>query len=186
MLEILDGMKNQSYLAFVHDTKLELLRVTKSRVCNKKPHKDTQKGAQYLTLLRKLKDKEKPSTKHVPCTANVTDEDPVKTTMTIDDSKSMLLFMAWGSDEDLRHITMFPGVLSIYTTYMTNRETRPLLVFAGTDHYRKNFTALPSFLPSFLKLSQNATKSPLNHITLTMAPSAPKHSKKTLKTKTSN
>jgi hypothetical protein len=60
----------------------------------------------------------------------------------------MLLFVAWGSDEYLRYITVFPEVLSIDTTYGTNREKRPLLVFAGTDNNSKNFTALRAFLPS--------------------------------------
>jgi hypothetical protein len=62
----------------------------------------------------------------------------------------MLQFVVWGSPEDLRHITMFPEVLSIDTMYKTNRENRPLLVFAGTYHNRKPFTALRAFLPSFL------------------------------------
>jgi hypothetical protein len=78
----------------------------------------------------------------------VTDEDLVKSAMKLDDSDAMLLFFAWGSDEDLRYITMFPKVLSIDTTYGTNREKRPLLVFAGTDSNRKNFTALCAFVPS--------------------------------------
>jgi hypothetical protein len=78
----------------------------------------------------------------------MTDEDLVKSAMELDDSDAMLLFVAWGSDEDLRHITMFPEVLSINTTYGTNREKRPLLVFAGTDNNRKNFTAMRAFLPS--------------------------------------
>jgi hypothetical protein len=68
-----------------------------------------------------LKGKKKPSTKHAPCTSNVTDEDLVKSVMPIDDSDAMLLFVAWGSDEDLRHNTMFPEVLSIDITYRTNR-----------------------------------------------------------------
>jgi hypothetical protein len=76
-------------------------------VCIKKPHKEKKKGAQHLTLLTKLKGK-KPSTKHVPCTFNVTDEDLVKSAMKLDDSDAMLLFVACGSDEDLRYITMFP------------------------------------------------------------------------------
>jgi hypothetical protein len=59
-----------------------------------------------------------------------------------------LLFVDWGSDEDLRYITMFPEVLSIDATYGTNREKRTLLVFAGTDKNMKNFTALSAFLPS--------------------------------------
>jgi hypothetical protein len=58
---------------------------------------------------------------HVPCTVNVTDEDLVKSAMKLDDSDAMLLFFAWGSDEDLRYITMFPEVLSIDTIYGTNR-----------------------------------------------------------------
>jgi hypothetical protein len=81
-------------------------------VCSKKSPKGTKKGAQHLTLLTKLKGK-KPSTKHVPCTVDVTDEDLVKSTMKLNDSDAMLSFVAWGSDEDLRYITMFSEVLSI-------------------------------------------------------------------------
>jgi hypothetical protein len=44
---------------------------------------------------------------------------------------------------------MFPEVLSIAIIYGTNREKRPLLVFAGTDHNRKTSQrCMPSFLPS--------------------------------------
>jgi hypothetical protein len=100
-----------------------------------------------LTLLTKVNGK-KPSTKHVPCTVNVTGEDLVKSAMKLDDSDAMLLFVAWGIDEYLRYITMFPEVLSIDTTYGMNREKRPLMVFAGTDNKRKSFTALHAFLPS--------------------------------------
>jgi hypothetical protein len=147
LLEVLDAMPNHSYLALIHDPKSELLRVKKTRVCSKKPPKGTNKGAHHLTLLTKAKGK-KPSTNHVPCKVNVTDEDLVKSAMKLDDSDAILLFVAWGSDEDLRYITMFPEVLSIDTTYVTNRENRPLLVFSGTDNSRKHFTALRAFLPS--------------------------------------
>jgi hypothetical protein len=145
LLEVLDAMPNLIYLALVHDPKPDLLRVKKTRLFKKKPHKETKKGAQHLTLLTKLKGK-KPSTKHVPCTVNVTDEDLVKSAMKLDESDAMLLFVAWGSDEDLRCITMFSEFLSIDTTYGTNRGKRPLLVFAGTDNNRKNFTAPRAFL----------------------------------------
>jgi hypothetical protein len=89
--------------------------VKKKRVCRKKAPKGTKKGAQHLTLLTKVNG-EIPSTTHVPCTLNVTDEDLVKSAMKLDDSEAILLFVAWGSDEDLRYITMFPKVLSIDTT----------------------------------------------------------------------
>jgi hypothetical protein len=147
LLELLDAMPNHSYLALIHDSKTELLRVKKTRVCRKKPVKGTKEGAQHLTLLMKVNGLIS-STKHVPCTVNVTDEDLVKSAIKLDDSEAMLLFVAWGSDEDFRYITMFPKVFSIDTTYGTNREKRPLLVFAGTDNNRKNFTALSAFLPS--------------------------------------
>jgi hypothetical protein len=130
-LKIIDAMPNHSYLALVCDPKSELIRVNKTRVCNKKLHKEAKKGSQHFTLLTKLKGKNHPSTKHVPCTVNVPDDYLVKSTMTLDDSDEMLSFVTWGSDEDLRHIIMFPEVLSIDTTYGTNRENRPLLVFAG-------------------------------------------------------
>jgi hypothetical protein len=146
-LEVLDDVPNPSYLALAHDPKSELLCVKKTRVCSKKPPKGAKKGPQHLTLLTKLKGK-KPSTKHVSCTVNVTDEDLVKSSMKLDDSDAMLVFLDWGSDENLRYITIFPEVLSIDTTYGMNREKRPLLVFAGTNNNRKNFTALHAFLPS--------------------------------------
>jgi hypothetical protein len=79
----------------------------------------------------------------------VTGDDLVKSDMTLDDIEAMLLFVDWVSDEDLRYITMFTEVLSIYTTYGTNQEKIPLLVFAGTDHNRKKITALRAFLSSF-------------------------------------
>jgi hypothetical protein len=113
-------MPNHIYLALVHDPKSELLRVKKTRMSNKKIHMETKKGPQHLTLLTKLKGK-KPSAKHVPCTSNVTDEYLVKSATTLDDSDAMLLFVAWVSDENLRNITMFHEVLSIDTTYGTNR-----------------------------------------------------------------
>jgi hypothetical protein len=84
----------------------------------------------------------------------VTDEDLVKNAMKLDDSDAMLLFVAWGSDEDLRYITMFPEVLSIDTTYGMNREKRHFLVFAGTDNNRKNFTALCLCVPALCTLLQ--------------------------------
>jgi hypothetical protein len=143
-------MPNITYLALVHDPKSELLRVKKSRVYNKKFRKEKKKGAQHLTLMMELQGKNRPPTEYVLCTANVTDEDLVKSVMTLDDSEAMLLFMAWGIDEDLIYITMSPEVISIDTTYGTNREKIPLLVFAGTDHNRKHFTALHAFLPSFI------------------------------------
>jgi hypothetical protein len=146
LLEILDAMPNHSYLALIHDPKTELFRVKKTRLCRKKAPKGTKRGAQHLTLLTKVNG-EIPSTTHVPCTVNITDEDLVKSAMKLDDSEAMLLFVTWGSDEDLRYITMFPEVLSIDTTYGTNREKRPLLVFSGTDNNRKNFTVLCAFLP---------------------------------------
>jgi hypothetical protein len=114
----------------------------------KKLYKETKKESQHLTLLTKLKGNKQPSTKHAPCTANVTDEDLVESAMTLDDSDAMLLFVDWGSGEDLIHITMFPEVLSIDTTYGTSREKRPLLFFAGTDNIWKKFTALLAFIPS--------------------------------------
>jgi hypothetical protein len=55
-----------------------------------------------------LKGNKKPPAKHFPCTDNVTYEGPVKSAMTLDDSDAMLLFVDWGSGEDLRYITIFP------------------------------------------------------------------------------
>jgi hypothetical protein len=101
LLEILDAMPNHSYLALIPDPKTELLCVKNTRVCRKKAPKGTKKGARHLTLLTKVNG-EIPSATHVPCTVNVTDEDLVKSAIKLEDSEAMLLFIAWGSDEDLR------------------------------------------------------------------------------------
>jgi hypothetical protein len=59
--------------------------------------KGIKEGGKHMTLMTKLQGKKKPSTNHVPCTANVTDEDLVKSALTLDDSETeMLLFVAWG------------------------------------------------------------------------------------------
>jgi hypothetical protein len=111
-------------------------------VCNKKLQKKTKKGAHHLKLLTTLHGKKKLSSNQVPCTTNTTDEDLIKSDMTLDDSEIMLICVVWGSGDDLRHITMFLEVLSIDTAYWTNTEKRPLMVFADTYHNQHNFTAL--------------------------------------------
>jgi hypothetical protein len=65
LLEVIYAIQNHRYLALIHDPKSMLLCVKKTRVCSKKPHKETKKSAHHLTLLIKLKGK-KPSNKHVP------------------------------------------------------------------------------------------------------------------------
>jgi hypothetical protein len=117
-------------------------------MCNKKLHKEIKRGAQHMTLLKNLQGKKKTSTRHAPCTVNVTGEDLVKSTVPFDDSEAMLLFVSWRSAEVLRHIAMFSEVLSIDTAYGTNREKRPVLVFDGTYHNRNNFMMSQAFLPS--------------------------------------
>jgi hypothetical protein len=59
--------------------------------------------------------------KHVPCTVNVTDEDLVKIAMKLDDSDAMLLFIAWGSNEDLRYITMFVKCSPVHLHHLWNK-----------------------------------------------------------------
>jgi hypothetical protein len=85
---VLDDILNHSYLALIHDPKPEPLRVKKTRACSRKLPKGTKNGAQHLTLLIKVNGK-KPSTKHVPCIVNVTDEDLMKSAMKLDDSDVM-------------------------------------------------------------------------------------------------
>jgi hypothetical protein len=44
-LEVLDAMPNHSYLALIHDPKIDLLRIKKARAFSKKQPKRTKKGA---------------------------------------------------------------------------------------------------------------------------------------------
>jgi hypothetical protein len=54
----------------------------------------------------------------------------------------MLSFVAWVTDDYLKFTTMFPEVISFYTTYGTNVERIPMCVGAGTCNNRMNFPVL--------------------------------------------
>jgi hypothetical protein len=73
-----------------------------------------------MTLLTKIQGKRKPTAKHAPCAENITDEELVKSAMNLNDSEKVFLFVAWYSNEDIMHITIFSEVLSIDTNYGTN------------------------------------------------------------------
>jgi hypothetical protein len=68
--------------------------------------------------------------------------------MTLDDGKTLLLFVAWVTHDDLKFTTMCPEVISFYTTYGTNLERRPLCIGAGTCNSRINFPVFRAFMPS--------------------------------------
>jgi hypothetical protein len=79
---------------------------------------------------------------------NVETTDLIREATTLDIGKTLLLFVAWVTDDDLKFTTMFPEVISFDTTYGTNAERRPLCVGAGTCNNRMNFPVFHAFMPS--------------------------------------
>jgi hypothetical protein len=62
--------------------------------------------------------------------------------MTLYDGKTLLLFVAWVTDDDLKFTTMFHEFISFDTTYDTNVERRPLYVGAGDCNNRMGLDVL--------------------------------------------
>jgi hypothetical protein len=73
----------------------------------------------------------------------------VKSAMKLDDSEAMLLFVAWGSDEDLRYITMFPKFCPS-TPPMERIEKRDLCwyLLGPTTTGKTSQRCVPSSLPN--------------------------------------
>jgi hypothetical protein len=68
--------------------------------------------------------------------------------MALSDVKTLLLFVAWVTYDDLNFTKMFPEVISFDTTYGTNVERRPLCVGTGTCRNIMMFTVFCALLPS--------------------------------------
>jgi MULE transposase domain/SWIM zinc finger len=61
---------------------------------------------------------------------------------------SVLLAIAWMTEEELRIVSMYPEVLASDVTEQTNKEKRSLVMLAGLTSAMKSFTACRAFLPS--------------------------------------
>jgi hypothetical protein len=74
--------------------------------------------------------------------------DAIRKELQLTDSQSILLAVAWISDEERRLVSMFPEVLFMDVTSQTNNEKRGLFMVAGKDSHGRGFTATRIFLPS--------------------------------------
>jgi hypothetical protein len=82
---------------------------------------------------------------------NVKATDLIREAMTLNDGTTLLLFVAWVTDDDLTFTIMFPEAISFDNTYGTNMERRPLCIGAGTCNNRMNFPVFCAFVPSCLR-----------------------------------
>jgi hypothetical protein len=60
----------------------------------------------------------------------------------------MLLYAAWITNKELQNTIMYPDLLAVHTTGVTNIKDRMLMIVAGFDNMRRNFPSLRAFLPS--------------------------------------
>ena len=76
------------------------------------------------------------------------DGDNKKRSLKLTDSQSLLLAVAWVTDEELLLLEMFPEVWFMDVTSGTNKEGRGLFLVAGKDSNNNGFTGVRIFLPS--------------------------------------
>jgi hypothetical protein len=63
----------------------------------------------------------------------------VRKNLLLEKSQAMVLAACWSTLEDIETFSLFPEILSVDTTFSTNKEKRPLLIGAGKDNNRRNF-----------------------------------------------
>jgi hypothetical protein len=66
----------------------------------------------------------------------------------VPDSDTMILYVAWCTNEELQMATLFGFLWTLDTTPITNIEDRPLMIMAGMCKNRKIFPYGRAFLPS--------------------------------------
>jgi hypothetical protein len=142
ILNHLEMKKDASYIALSQDPGSQLFRVSKN--------KGNATDKDIISIMKAL-DSLDGTGSQVEVDENVERAYLIREAMTLDDGKTLLLFVAWVTDDDLKFTTMFPEVISFDTTYGTNMERRPLIVGAGTCNNRMNFPVFSAFMPSECK-----------------------------------
>jgi hypothetical protein len=102
---------------------------------SKKKGKATNKDIIYTKALDSLDG----TVYQVEVDKNVETEDLIREAKAFNDRKTLLLFVARVTDDDLKFTAIFPEVISFGTIYGTNMERIPLCVGAGTCNNRMNF-----------------------------------------------
>jgi hypothetical protein len=76
----------------------------------------------------------------------------VRKNLLLEKSQAVVLAACRSTLEDIETFSLFPEILSVDTTFSTNKEKRLLLIGAGKDNNRHNFSAFLHFLPSEQRL----------------------------------
>jgi hypothetical protein len=139
ILNHLEMKKDASYIALLQDPDSQLFRESKKK--GKSTNKD------IISIMKAL-DSLDGMVSQVEVDKNVETADFIREAMTLDNGKTLLLFVAWVTYDDLKFTTMFPEVISFNTTYGINVERRPLCVGAGTCNNRMIFPVFHAFMPS--------------------------------------
>jgi hypothetical protein len=90
-----------------------------------------------------------PTVEHVQVGEEAIEKDvDVRNNLLLENSQAMVLATCWSTLEDIETFSLFPEILSLDTTFSTNKEKYPLLIGAGKDSNRRNFSDFQCFLPS--------------------------------------
>jgi hypothetical protein len=72
----------------------------------------------------------------------------VTNNLLLENSQSVVLAACWSTLENIDNFSLFPEILSVDTIFSTNKEKRPLLIGAGKDNNRRNFSDFYVSYPS--------------------------------------
>jgi hypothetical protein len=72
----------------------------------------------------------------------------VRKNLLLENSQAMVLAACWSTLEDIGTFSLFPEILSVDTTFSTNKEKCPFPTGAGKDTNMRNLSAFQCFLPS--------------------------------------
>jgi hypothetical protein len=90
-----------------------------------------------------------PTVEHVQVGKDAMEKDvDVRNNIILENSHAVVLAACWSTLEYIETFSLFPEILSVDTTFSTNKEKRPLLIGAGKDNNRRRFSTFQCFLPS--------------------------------------
>jgi hypothetical protein len=76
----------------------------------------------------------------------------VQNNLLLENSKVMVVAACWSTLENIEAFSVFPEILSVDTTYSTNKKERPLVIAPGKDTTGRKFSAFWCFVPSAERL----------------------------------
>jgi hypothetical protein len=117
-------------------------------LCNK--YRKKESGASYsFFVARKEPGDFEPMVEHVQVGKEAMEKAvDVRKNLLLENSQAIVLAACWSTLEDIETFSLFSEILSADTIFSTNKEKLPLLIGAGKDNNRREFSAFLCLLTS--------------------------------------